>query len=1108
MNRSNSPVLILIVVGVLLAFSERQGTTVLFQNETRNRPQLVLQTGHSQGVNSLAFAPDGSWLASAGADNSIIIWQTSSGRQLQALNGHKAYVRSVAISSDGRWLASGSNDRTVKIWEVDSGREVFTLQKHSAPIVALTFSPDGRWLASGSLDKTITIWDLKTGSDVQTLTRHSAPLGVLAFSRSGRALVSSSGSEVMVWDTKTWRDRQTFRRNTATVTALAIADDDTTIASASSDGSLLLWRIGSDREQFALKHNASSVLAITFANNSLTAIHADGGLDSWDFATGIKKQSVSGDVNRQQLTFAVWSNDGSIFASTTGDRLVSTKSSATGELIRNFESHAAAISSLAFSADGRWFASAANDSSIRLWQVATGRELPRLIGHTGYATTVAFSPDGALLASGSRSGEVKIWDVSSTQLAYSLPSHTNGVNNIAFGLNGKVLAVVGMDHKVELWDLEKKQVRMLTGHSNEITSSVFAKDFLITAGRDKTIRIWDVNTGALFKSVETPSEINGISINPNGEVLATANADNTIRTWNIETGSLKREFVGHTAEALAVRFSPDGNSLATASLDHTSFVWDLQTGNSKQLKGNIETVSTVVYSSDGNWILTGSDDGTILLWEASTGQLTATLVSLPGSDDWLVTTPDGLFDGSPESWDLMLWRFEQATFKVVPVEAYFNEFYYPSVLAEILAGQKPKAIEDIAQKDRRQPLIGLKAAAKNTSRHINIEITLSAAATDKDHPNDSGARDLRLFRNGLLVRTWNGDLLKNNRSVTIPATVPIVAGENKFIAYAFNGDNIKSSDANLLVNGPESLKRQGTAYLLLIGIEQYENPAYNLRYSATDVSEMEAQLKAQQENLGRYNPIVTIPLLNSEATKANILLALERLSGANTTPLPSSAPAVLSRIKPAQPEDAVLVYFSGHGVSASNRFYLVPHDMGYKGPRNQLDRVGLANILTHGISDEELETALQPLDANKLLLVIDACYSGQAIESTERRHGPMNTKGLAQLAYEKGIYILTASQNIEVAFEAEAFKHSYLAYALLQEGLKEGLADTNRDGNIFLREWFDYANKRVPYLRKLRFKSKELVEVEADEQKVQRPRVFYTREEGAKTFLVGRVLTK
>ena len=76
----------------------------------------------------------------------------------------------------------------------------------------------------------------------------------------------------------------------------------------------------------------------------------------------------------------------------------------------------------------------------------------------------------------------------------------------------------------------------------------------------------------------------------------------------------------------------------------------------------------------------------------------------------------------------MLWRFEQGTLEVVPVEAYFNEFYYPSVLGEIFEGQKPKAIEDIARKDRRQPSITFKTNTDITSRNINIEIALSAAA--------------------------------------------------------------------------------------------------------------------------------------------------------------------------------------------------------------------------------------------------------------------------------------------------------------------------------------------------------------------------------------------
>lgn len=1071
-----------------------------------DRPQLVLQTGHALGVNCIAYSPDVSWLASAGADNSIIIWQTSSGRQLRKLTGHSGYVRSIAVSANGKWLASGSNDRAVKLWDVDNGREIFSLQGHTGPIVSLAFSPNGHWLSSGSLDNTIKVWDLNIGSEAQTLNRHTAPVSALAFNSSGNLLLSAAGSDLIAWDTKTWQERKTFKHGNAAITALAFGNDEYTLACATADGSIVLLRIDFDRER-VLKQNRTPVLRINFANKSLIAIHANGGIENWDYDKRTLNKSIPGDNNREQLVFAAFGPADS-YASTNGSRVLTTNSLTSGEVINRFESHSTPINAIAFSADGRWFASGANDSSIRLWQIATGRELPRLMGHAGYVTTIAFSPDSNFLASGSRSDEVRIWDLNSSHLAFTLPSKIRGVNNIAFSSNGKLLAVVGIDPKVEVWDLEKKTARTMTGHTQEITSVVFAKELLVTAGRDKTIRFWNADTGALVKSLETASEVNGIAASPDGKLLATANADKTIRCLNIEGGDIKQTLGGHAGEVLAVRFGPDGNSIVSASADHTAIVWDLESGKSiHQLKGSIDTVTTAAYSMNGEWIFTGSDDGTIQVWQTGSGELKATLVSLSGSDDWLVATPDGLFDGTPESWDLMLWRFEQSTFKVVPVEAYFNEYYYPGVLAEILAGQNPQPPEDIVQKDRRQPSVNVKAETEPNSRNVNIDLVISSAGPDKNHPNYSGARDLRLFRNGLLVKAWTGDVLKSDKTRTIQATVPIVAGQNRFTAYAFNTDNIKSADANLIVNGAESLQRQGTAYLLMVGVEQYENTEFNLRYSVADVSELEEQLTSQQEKLGKYNPIVTIPLVNTEATKANILLALDRLSGNSSGPLPKNAPEVLSKIKPAQPEDAVFIYFSGHGVSADNHFYLIPYDLGYHGPRKKLDASGLQTVLSHGISDREIEAALQPLDVNQLLLVIDACYSGQAVESSERRRGPMNTKGLAQLAYEKGIYVLTASQNIEVAFEAEALKHSYLAYALVEEGLKEGAADEDRDGNIFLREWFEYANNRVPQLRKLRLK-KELVEDEADEQRVQRPRVFYTREEGAKTFLIGRVPTK
>jgi uncharacterized caspase-like protein len=100
------------------------------------------------------------------------------------------------------------------------------------------------------------------------------------------------------------------------------------------------------------------------------------------------------------------------------------------------------------------------------------------------------------------------------------------------------------------------------------------------------------------------------------------------------------------------------------------------------------------------------------------------------------------------------------------------------------------------------------------------------------------------------------------------------------------------------------------------------------------------------------------------------------------------------------------------------------------------------------------------------MLIIDACQSGQAIESEEERHGPMNSRGLAQLAYEKGMSILTASQAYQAALESSRLGHGYLTFALVEEGLKTAAADAAPvDGVVTAEEWFEHAARRVPQLQ-------------------------------------------
>jgi uncharacterized caspase-like protein len=401
------------------------------------------------------------------------------------------------------------------------------------------------------------------------------------------------------------------------------------------------------------------------------------------------------------------------------------------------------------------------------------------------------------------------------------------------------------------------------------------------------------------------------------------------------------------------------------------------------------------------------------------------------------------------------------------------------------------------------------------SRTIKIKIDIADAPADSDNPNGSGARDVRLFRNGSLVKVWHGDVLNGQPSASLDQEMTVTAGPNQLVAYAFNKDNVKSKDASVSFTGAPSLKRKGIAYIIAVGINEYENKGYNLKYAVADAQSFADEVRARQTQIGEFERVEVVPLINDNATKTNIIAALKRLAG-ETGP-PTLKAGLFDNLKKAEPEDSVIIYYAGHGTAQAARFYLIPHDLGYTGERTELTKEGLNTILAHSISDVDLEAAVESIDAGHLLLIIDACNSGQALEAEEKRRGPMNSKGLAQLAYEKGMYILTAAQSFQAALEAAQLGHGLLTYALVEEGLKTPVADYEpKDGVLVAREWLDFATERVPQMQQqkmnegrgvglaIAFTEGEADVAEPQKRSVQRPRVFYRREMETNPLIIAK----
>lgn len=608
---------------------------------------------------------------------------------------------SVAFSPDGKTLAVGSWS-DITLWDVSTWSRLFTFPEPTNLVTTLTFTPDNKLIVSGDRSGKINVWNVSDGKLINSFKAFTFDVTGLAVDTSSTIVAAGGGGDSLTaWNIRSGKMIYSVPAHHNGITGLALSPDGRTIATAGiyQYSEPKLWNIytGKITKNFGLENSRGHVV---FSKDGRFLF--DGGEQGevfvWDITTGQVIQSLN---CRGWVKSIAVSPDGRKIAVASSKYITMWDVASPGETsdscILHIRRPLLQVCSVSLSSVGDMLAAGFKNGQVVLFNLLQSSPLTPFGRVDGAASTVALSPDAKALLCISSTSAITLWDVGPAQKNRLLVGSGDEFSSFplssagSFSADAKMVAGIFQSRLVKVWDAKTEHLIANlnpTSNSNLLTIAFNpAATMLAAGGYNCMINIWDPHTGKNLRTIGHETTIKTLSFSPNGELLACGSPEtkpgekNSITVWNIKSREEAFTLSGNQKSVIALAFSPDGRSLASAGDDGSITVWDVPKRKLRcNLAGHSAAVHSLAFEQKTSTLFSAGDDGTIKLWNISSGAELATLFFIDEAD-WVITTPQGHFDGTPDGMTHIYWTRRD---KAVATDSLFIKFHTSGLAGKIL----------------------------------------------------------------------------------------------------------------------------------------------------------------------------------------------------------------------------------------------------------------------------------------------------------------------------------------------------------------------------------------------------------------------------------------